>query len=187
MKFIYFVYPLSFDSLEHLVKQTFIGKSPSRLIHNFFLRKLRIKGLTIDIGSKKYNSYLNFIKKKNVNELSTGQKQRVVIISLFIDIIFNDKKIILLDEVTSNVDSEMEEIIFQELKKLQEIYNFTNKSKEPIIMFYDDTELNTRAVSDLKFIKAIDVPSQCEDKKKERLLDIFNTSVKEIPQFRVES
>ena len=54
-------------------------------------------------------------------------------------------------------------------------------------MFYDDTELNTRAVSDLKFIKAIDVPSQCEDKKKERLLDIFNTSVKEIPQFRVES
>ena len=70
---------------------------------------------------------------------------------------------------------------------LQEIYNFTNKSKEPIIMFYDDTELNTRAVSDLKFIKAIDVPSQCEDENKGRLLNFFNTSVKEIPQFRVES
>lgn len=73
----------------------------------------------------KLNKYTPFIKKKNGNELSIGQKQRVVIISLFIDIIFNHKKIILLDEVTSNVDSEMEEIIFEELKKLQEIYNFT--------------------------------------------------------------
>jgi zinc transport system ATP-binding protein len=89
------------------------------------------------------NKYTPVIKKKNVNELSTGQKQRVVIISLFIDIIFNHKKIILLDEVTSNVDSEMEEIIFQELKKLQEIYNFT--------LFYISHNLVNKKYSDYNY------------------------------------
>jgi ABC-type multidrug transport system ATPase subunit len=65
------------------------------------------------------------IKIKNAKKLSKGQEQRVVVVSLFLDIIYNNKKVIILDEFTSNVDSDNEEIIFKELKNIQKMYGLT--------------------------------------------------------------
>jgi ABC-type multidrug transport system ATPase subunit len=80
-----------------------------------------IKYMTM-FGLKKF---IPIIKKKNALNLSKGQKQRIVIVRLMIHIIFNDLKILFLDEFTSNIDNQMEEIIYTELIKLQRIYNFT--------------------------------------------------------------
>jgi SAM-dependent methyltransferase len=125
MKFIYFVYPLSFDSLEHLVKQTFIGKSPSRLIHNFFLRKLRIKGLTIDIGSKKYNSYLNFIKKKECNFFFADKKKKKLKNYFDLDL---EKKLVLKKKFDTVILFNVLEHIENYKNLLVEIYKLLNKN-----------------------------------------------------------
>jgi len=65
------------------------------------------------------------VKTTNTTNLSKGQTQRVAIIRLFIDIIFNDRRILFLDEFTSNIDNKNEKIIYTELRNLQKIYNFT--------------------------------------------------------------
>jgi putative ABC transport system ATP-binding protein len=80
-----------------------------------------IKYMTI-FGLKKF---IPVMKKKNSLNLSKGQKQRVVIIRLMVHIIFNNLRILFLDEFTSNIDNKMEEVIYTELIKLQKIYNFT--------------------------------------------------------------
>jgi putative ABC transport system ATP-binding protein len=59
--------------------------------------------------------------KDNVNTLSTGQKQRVSIIRL----ILLDRPIMILDEITSNIDNEMEKIILEEIRKIQKEKNKT--------------------------------------------------------------
>lgn len=69
--------------------------------------------------------FISIIKFKNAKKLSKGQEQRVVVVSLFLDIIYNNKKVLFLDEFISNVDSDNEKIIFQELKKLKNTYNLT--------------------------------------------------------------
>lgn len=66
------------------------------------------------------------IKTKNAINLSKGQTQRVVIIRLFIHVIFSGRKILFLDEFTSNIDNNMEKIIFTELRNLQKTYLFTS-------------------------------------------------------------
>lgn len=71
------------------------------------------------------NKLIPVMKTKNALNLSKGQKQRVVIIRLMIHIIFNNLRILFLDEFTSNIDNKMEETIYNELIKLQKIYNFT--------------------------------------------------------------
>jgi ABC-type multidrug transport system ATPase subunit len=80
-----------------------------------------IKYMTM-FGLKKF---IPVMKKKNSLKLSKGQKQRVVIIRLMMHIIFNNLRILFLDEFTSNIDNKMEEVIYTELIKLQKIYNFT--------------------------------------------------------------
>lgn len=80
-----------------------------------------IKYMTM-FGLKKF---IPVMKTKNSLQLSKGQKQRVVIIRLMMHIIFNNLRILFLDEFTSNIDNKMEEIIYTELIKLQKIYNFT--------------------------------------------------------------
>jgi ABC-type lipoprotein export system ATPase subunit len=65
------------------------------------------------------------MKTTNAIKLSKGQTQRVAIIRLLIDIIFNDTRILFLDEFTSNIDNKTEEIIFTELRNLQQKYHFT--------------------------------------------------------------
>ena len=65
------------------------------------------------------------MKTTNATKLSKGQTQRVAIMRLFIGIIFNDTRILFLDEFTSNIDNKTEKIIFTELRKLQQTYHFT--------------------------------------------------------------
>jgi len=83
--------------------------------------ELIIKYITI-FGLDKF---IPTMKTTNATKLSKGQRQRVAIIRLFIDIIFNDTRILFLDEFTSNIDNKMEEIIFTELINIKKKYNFT--------------------------------------------------------------
>jgi len=73
------------------------------------------------------DKFIPTMKTKNATKLSKGQTQRVAIIRLFIDIVFNDTRILFLDEFTSNIDNKMEKIIYTELITLQKNpkYNFT--------------------------------------------------------------
>jgi ABC-type multidrug transport system fused ATPase/permease subunit len=79
----------------------------------------------------KYMNLLNMktfiadINSKNSKRLSKGQTQRVAIIRLFINIIFDNVKILFLDEFTSNIDNDMEIIIFTELLELHSKYSLT--------------------------------------------------------------
>ena len=73
----------------------------------------------------KLEEYIENIKIKNACELSKGQTQKVAIIRLFINIIFNDVRILFLDEITSNIDNKVEAIIYTELRNIQKIYRFT--------------------------------------------------------------
>jgi ABC-type bacteriocin/lantibiotic exporter with double-glycine peptidase domain len=107
--------------------------------------------------------FISKIRTKNATKLSKGQTQRVAILRLFIQIIFNDRRIIFLDEFTSNIDNEMEKIIFTELRNLQKIYPFTlfyishnlyNKKYSDYI--YEITS-DTRSIS-----KNINIENECE-------------------------
>ena len=69
--------------------------------------------------------FIPVLKNKNANELSKGQEQRIIIVSLFLDVIYNSKKILFLDEITSNLDADNEIVVYQELMKLKEMYNLT--------------------------------------------------------------
>lgn len=80
-----------------------------------------IKYMTI-FGLK---NFIPVMKTKNALNLSKGQKQRVVIIRLVIHIIFNNLRILFLDEFTSNIDNIMEITIFNQLLHLHKIYPFT--------------------------------------------------------------
>ena len=71
------------------------------------------------------DKFIPVMKKKSARLLSTGQKQRVAIIRLILHIIFNDIKLICLDEITSNVDNAIEEQIFKEFLNLQKKHGFT--------------------------------------------------------------
>jgi len=48
-------------------KLIFKNKSPIRIFHNIFLNNIYIKNKILDLGSGNHSSYLNFIKKKNVD------------------------------------------------------------------------------------------------------------------------
>jgi len=87
--------------------------------------------------------YLPTLKKTNATILSKGETQRVAIIRLIIGIMFNDTRILLLDEFTSNIDNVMEENIYTEIRKLQETYHFT--------MFYVSHNLYNIKYSDFKY------------------------------------
>lgn len=85
-------------------------------------------------------NFISSIQTKNAIKLSKGQTQRVAILRLFIQIIFNNRKILFLDEFTSNIDNDMEKTIFNELKNLQKIYPFT--------LFYISHNLYNKKYSD---------------------------------------
>ena len=87
--------------------------------------------------------FIPYIKTKNATKLSQGQIQRVCILGMFIDIIFNDARILILDEFTSNLDKQNEKIVFTELIKLQEIYRFT--------IFYTSHTLSNIVYSDYNY------------------------------------
>ena len=54
-------FPISFNSVIHLIKLIYNNKSPVRIFHNYFLKKIEIKGKTIDLGSGNHSSYLNHL------------------------------------------------------------------------------------------------------------------------------
>ena len=87
--------------------------------------------------------FIPHIKTSNATKLSQGQIQRVCILGMFIDIIFNDARILILDEFTSNLDKQNEKIVFTELIKLQEIYRFT--------IFYTSHTLSNIVYSDYNY------------------------------------
>ena len=87
--------------------------------------------------------YLKTLKKTKATNLSKGEKQRVAIIRLIIGIMYNDTRILFLDEYTSNIDNVMEEKIYSEIRKLQKIYHFT--------MFYVSHNLYNMKYADFKY------------------------------------
>jgi ABC-type multidrug transport system ATPase subunit len=95
------------------------------------------------------------IRTKNATKLSKGQTQRVAILRLFIQIIFDDRRILFLDEFTSNVDKAMERTIFTELKNLQKIHPFT--------VIYTSHNVYNRKYSD--YIYEIDSDKRSINKK----------------------
>ena len=60
-------FPININSILHLIRQTFNNKSPLRIFHNYFLKKIQIEGKTIDLGSGNHGSYYKFLKLKNAN------------------------------------------------------------------------------------------------------------------------
>jgi len=87
--------------------------------------------------------FIPTMKTTNAHNISKGQSQRVAIVRLFIDIIFNDTRILFLDEFTSNIDNKMEEIIFTELRTLQKKHNFS--------IFYVSHNIYNMKYSDYKY------------------------------------
>lgn len=66
------------------------------------------------------------IKDKNANTLSTGEKQRIRIIHTILQLMTDDKKrILILDEITSNIDETCETIVLSELRRLQKEYKLS--------------------------------------------------------------
>ena len=57
---------LNIDFIKHVFSQINNNKTPIRIFHNYFLKNIEISDKTIDIGSGKHSSYLNFLNKKNV-------------------------------------------------------------------------------------------------------------------------
>ncbi len=55
---------LNIDFIKHAFSQINNKKTPIRIFHNYFLKNIEISDKTIDIGSGKHSSYLNFLKKK---------------------------------------------------------------------------------------------------------------------------
>ena len=62
-----FKFTLSFSFLKHAFLSFRERKSPMRIIHNFFLIDVNIKGLTLDLGAGKNQSYFSFLKKEDVS------------------------------------------------------------------------------------------------------------------------
>jgi ABC-type multidrug transport system ATPase subunit len=87
--------------------------------------------------------YIPTLKNKIATKLSKGQIQKVKIIYVILNIIFNNTKLVFLDEITSNIDSFMEKIIYIELKNLNKIYPFT--------VFYVSHTLSNLQYSDYNY------------------------------------
>jgi ABC-type multidrug transport system fused ATPase/permease subunit len=108
--------------------------------------------------------FISNIQTKNALKLSKGQTQRIVIIRLFIHVIFGGRKILFLDEFTSNIDNDMEKIIFTELRNLQKIHLFTsfyishNLYNKKYSDYIYEIKTNTRSI-----IKKINTEYECDD------------------------
>jgi len=65
MKLNFVNFPISFSSIKHSCKLLIKNKSPIRIFHNYFLKKIKLKGYTIDLGCGTHSSYFNFMKNKS--------------------------------------------------------------------------------------------------------------------------
>lgn len=87
--------------------------------------------------------YIPTLKTKIATKLSKGQIQRVNIIYNILNIMFNNTKLLFLDESTSNIDDPMQRIIYNELKNLNKNYPFT--------LFYVSHNLSNIEYSDYSY------------------------------------
>jgi SAM-dependent methyltransferase len=60
---------LNFLGIKDIFKLIYKNKSPLRIFHNNFIKNVELKGKVIDLGSGTHNSYLDFIKKKNISTI----------------------------------------------------------------------------------------------------------------------
>jgi ABC-type bacteriocin/lantibiotic exporter with double-glycine peptidase domain len=95
------------------------------------------------MGIFNMNNFISDIDSKNSIKLSKGQTQRIAIIRLFINIIFDNVKILFLDEFTSNIDNNMEKTIFNELLQLH--------SRFPLTIFFISHNIYNMKYSDFNY------------------------------------
>ena len=65
MKLSYISYTISLNSICHYIKLIIKNKSPIRIFHNYFLKRIKLKGNTIDLGCGNHSSYFNFMENKS--------------------------------------------------------------------------------------------------------------------------
>lgn len=69
-------FPINFESLKHLTKLIYENKSPLRIFHNFFLKKIFINGKTIDLGSGNHGSYYKFLNSQSAKIYFADQNKK---------------------------------------------------------------------------------------------------------------
>lgn len=108
----------------------FLNVKVEKLIHTIFNYKENLKTkLDMSILTqtlKEFNLDSNILSK-NINQLSGGEKQRLA----FVIIILLDRKIWILDEITSSLDQDMKEKV---------INYILNTNKTVILVSHDKTE-----------------------------------------------
>lgn len=108
----------------------FLNVKVEKLIHTIFNYKENLKtklDMSILIQTLKEFNLDSNILSKNINQLSGGEKQRLA----FVIIILLDRKIWILDEITSSLDQDMKE----------KVINYVlNTNKTVILVSHDKTE-----------------------------------------------
>lgn len=108
----------------------FLNVKVEKLIHTIFNYKENLKtklDMSILIQTLKEFNLDSNILSKNINQLSGGEKQRLA----FVIIILLDRKIWILDEITSSLDQDMKEKV---------INYILNTNKTVILVSHDNTE-----------------------------------------------
>ena len=108
----------------------FLNIKVEKLIHTIFNYKENLKtklDMSILIQTLKEFNLDSNILSKNINQLSGGEKQRLA----FVIIILLDRKIWILDEITSSLDQDMKEKV---------INYILNTNKTVILVSHDKTE-----------------------------------------------
>ena len=108
----------------------FLNVKVEKLIHTIFNYKENLKtklDMSILIQTLKEFNLDSNILSKNINQLSGGEKQRLA----FVIIILLDRKIWILDEITSSLDQDMKEKV---------INYILNTKKTVILVSHDKTE-----------------------------------------------
>lgn len=108
----------------------FLNIKIEKLIHTIFNYKENLKtklDMSILIQTLKEFNLDSNILSKNINQLSGGEKQRLA----FVIIILLDRKIWILDEITSSLDQDMKEKV---------INYILNTKKTVILVSHDKTE-----------------------------------------------
>lgn len=108
----------------------FLNVKVEKLIHTIFNYKENLKtklDMSILIQTLKEFNLDSNILSKNINQLSGGEKQRLA----FVIIILLDRKIWVLDEITSSLDQDMKEKV---------INYILNTNKTVILVSHDNTE-----------------------------------------------
>jgi SAM-dependent methyltransferase len=110
-----FKFSLSFLFLKHAFLSFRERKSPMRIIHNFFFNGVKIKGLTLDLGAGKNQSYFNFLKKEDLSLINVD--------------LYNHSDIKIDLEKDLSLDSNKYDTIIL-FNTLEHIYNYKNLISE---------------------------------------------------------